>query len=96
MAFAGGSPGSLAGCCIERLGNGSFKYYLSNLPAGLVRLAHQRWAIEQGYQQLKEELGLDHFEGRTWRGLHHHLTLCFLAFCVLTRLRTSKRTPLAA
>jgi hypothetical protein len=54
------------------------------------------WAIEQGYQQLKEELGLDHFEGRSWRGLHHHLTLCFLAFCFLTGLRMSKKTPLVA
>ena len=61
-----------------------------------MRLAHQRWAIEQGYQQLKEELGLDHFEGRSWRGLHHHLTLGLLAFCFLARLRTSKKTPLAA
>ena len=86
---------------IERLGDDTFKYHFSNLPADtpladLVHLAHQRWAIEQGYQQLKEELGLDHFEGRSWRGLHHHLTLCFLAFCFLTRLRTSKKTALAA
>ena len=94
-------PGATRWLLIEHLGDDTFKYHLSNLPddtsvAELVRLAHQRWAIEQGYQQLKEELGLDHFEGRTWRGLHHHLTLCFLAFCFLTRLRTSKKTPLAA
>jgi SRSO17 transposase len=94
-------PGAARWLLIEQLGDDTFKYYLSNLPADtplaeLVRLAHQRWAIEQGYQQLKEELGLDHFEGRSWRGLHHHLTLCFLAFCFLTRLRTSKKTPLAA
>jgi len=94
-------PGVTRWLLIEQLGDDTFKYYLSNLPAStllaeLVRLAHQRWAIEQGYQQLKEELGLDHFEGRSWRGLHHHLTLCFLAFCFLTRLRTSKKTPLAA
>jgi SRSO17 transposase len=81
---------------IEQLAEDAFKYYLSNLPAGpplaeLVRLAHQRWAIEQGYQQLKEELGLDHIEGRSWRGLNHHLTLCFLAFCFLVRLRASKK-----
>jgi len=89
-------PGALRWLLIEQLGDGTFKYHLSNLPADtsleqLVRLAHQRWAIEQTYQQLKEELGLDHFEGRSWRGLHHHLTLCFLAFCFLTRLRTSKK-----
>jgi len=94
-------PGIVRWLLIEQLGDDTFKYHLSNLPANtplveLVRLAHQRWAIEQGYQQLKEELGLDHFEGRTWRGLHHHLTLCFLAFCFLTRLRASKKTALAA
>lgn len=94
-------PGASRWLLIEQLGDGTFKYHLSNLPADtsveeLVRLAHQRWAIEQNYQQLKEELGLDHFEGRSWRGLHHHLTLCFLAFCFLARLRTSKKTLLAA
>jgi len=94
-------PGATRWLLIEQLGADTFKYYLSNLPADtplteLVRIAHQRWVIEQGYQQLKEELGLDHFEGRSWRGLHHHLTLCFLSFCFLTRLRTSKKTPGAA
>lgn len=94
-------PGAERWLLIEQLGDGTFKYHLSSLPADtpieeLVRLAHQRWAIEQNYQQLKEELGLDHFEGRSWRGLHHHLTLCFLAFCFLARLRTSKKTLLAA
>jgi SRSO17 transposase len=94
-------PGALRWLLIEQLGDGTFKYHLSNLPEDtsleeLVRLAHQRWAIEQNHQQLKEELGLDHFEGRSWRGLHHHLTLCFLAFCFLTGLRTSKKTLLAA
>jgi SRSO17 transposase len=90
-------PGAARWLLIEQLGDGTFKYHLSNLPEEtsleeLVRLAHQRWAIEQNYQQLKEELGLAHFEGRSWRGLHHHLTLCFLAFCFLTRLRTLKKT----
>ena len=94
-------PGVARWLMIEQLSDETFKYYLSNLPADtplaeLVRLAHQRWAIEQGYQQLKEALGLYHFEGRSWRGLHHHLTLCFLAFCFLTGLRASKKTPLAA
>ena len=48
-----------------------------------------RWQVEQGYQQLKEELGLDHFEGRSWPGFHHHATLCFLAygFLALERAR---------
>lgn len=94
-------PGPARWLLIEQLGADTFKYYLSNLPQDtpleeLVRLAHQRWAIEQGYQQLKEELGLDHFEGRSWRGLHHNLTLCFLAFCFLTKLQASKKTTLAA
>jgi SRSO17 transposase len=94
-------PGAARWRQIEQLSDETFKYYLSNLPADtplaeLVRLAHQRWAIEQGYQQLKEELGLDHFQGRSWRGLHHHLTLRFLAYCFLTKLRSSKKTPLAA
>lgn len=60
------------------------KYYLSSLPANtslktLVRLAKLRWRVERDYQELKQELGLDHFEGRTWRGFHHHATLCAVA-----------------
>lgn len=49
--------------------------------------AHEHWKVEQGYQQLKEELGLDHFEGRSWRGLHHHITLCFMAYAFLHLLQ---------
>ena len=54
------------------------KYYFVHLPAtaslrALVILAHQRWAIEQQYQELKSELGLDHFEGRTYPGWQHHV-----------------------
>jgi SRSO17 transposase len=45
----------------------------------LVRLAKLRWRVERDYQQLKGEVGLDHFEGRTWRGFHHHATLCMVA-----------------
>ena len=70
---------------IEEEAGGTIKYAFSNLPADTtclqaVRLWHQRWKIEQGYQQMKEELGLDHFEGRSWRGFHHHATLVMLAF----------------
>jgi SRSO17 transposase len=66
-------PGVLRWLLVEELADSTFKYHLSNLPEDtpleeLVRLAHQRWAIGQGYQQLKEELGLEHFEGRSWRG----------------------------
>jgi SRSO17 transposase len=61
-----------------------WRYWLSNLPEGisleqLVRLAKLRWHIERDYQDMKGEVGLDHFEGRTWRGFHHHATLCAVA-----------------
>lgn len=60
------------------------KFYLSTLPASLslrelVRIAKLRWRVERDYQEMKGELGLDHFEGRTWRGFHHHATLCAVA-----------------
>jgi SRSO17 transposase len=84
-------PGPKRWLLIERLGEDRFKYYVSNFPEdasvpGMMVLAHRRWMIEQGYQQLKEELGLDHFEGRSWTGLHHHIALCFMAFCFLVLL----------
>jgi SRSO17 transposase len=61
-----------------------FKYWLSNLPATtsiatLVRYAKLRWRVERDYQELKQEIGLDHFEGRSWIGFHHHATLCAVA-----------------
>lgn len=61
--------------------------------ADLVRLAKMRWHVEQDYQQLKDELGLDHFEGRKWIGWHRHVTLCMLAygFLLLERLQGQKR-----
>ncbi len=64
------------------------KYYLVHLPAtaslrALVRLTHQRWAIEQQYQELKDELGLDHFEGRTLPGWQRHVALTALAYAFL-------------
>jgi hypothetical protein len=60
-------------------------YWLSTLPeeigfTDLVDLAHLRWRIERDYQELKQELGLGHFEGRGWRGFHHHATLCIAAY----------------
>ncbi|MBI4334128.1 MAG: IS701 family transposase [Chloroflexi bacterium] len=73
------------------------KFWLANLPEDaslltLVRLAKIRWWIEQGYQQLKDELGLDHYEGRTWQGWHHHVTMTMLAFgfLILERLHIKK------
>lgn len=76
------------------------KWYLSNLPPTthlrtLVRAAHQRWAIEQQYQQLKTELGFDHFEGRSFLGWHRHAVLTALAYTWLQqeRRRALTRAP---
>jgi SRSO17 transposase len=76
------------------------KYYLVNLPPtaslkALVRLAHQRWAIEQQYQELKDELGLDHFEGRTLPGWQRHVALTAVAYAWLQneRQRQGARLP---
>lgn len=67
-----------------RPGNNERKFYFSNLPVStpkneLVRLLKLRWRVERDYQEMKGEVGLDHFEGRTWRGFHHHVTLCAAA-----------------
>lgn len=80
---------------IEKVGD-EFKYFVANFPKNrswksLLRVAHLRWKIEQGYQQLKEELGLDHFEGRSWRGLHHHIVLCCMAYCFLILLQQDEK-----
>lgn len=74
------------------------KYYFVNLPPtaslkALVRLAHHRWAIEQQYQELKTELGLDHFEGRTFHGWHHHVVLTAITYNFLQAER--RRMPVA-
>lgn len=68
------------------------KYYLVDLPPtavlrALVRLAHQRWAIEQQYQELKDEIGLDHFEGRTLPGWQRHVVLTAIAYSFLQNER---------
>ena len=83
---------------IEEQADGKIKYAFSNLPEGTgvkkaVRLWKSRWPVEQGYQQMKEELGLDHFEGRSWRGFHHHAALVMLAygFLLLERHRGEGR-----
>jgi SRSO17 transposase len=81
-ACAGAGPVWLL---IEEQADGKWKFAFSNLPPGTsckkaVRLWKSRWPVEQGYQQLKEELGLDHFEGRSWRGFHHHACLTLLAY----------------
>jgi SRSO17 transposase len=86
---------------IEEQANGKIQFAFSNLPVGTsrlqaVRLWKSRWPVEQGYQQMKEELGLNHFEGRSWRGFHHHACLVMLAygFLVLEHLR-AKEAPAA-
>jgi len=68
------------------------KFHLSSLPAttslrGLIRFMKLRWRVERDYQELKGEIGLDHFEGRTWRGFHHHATLCSAAHAFLALRR---------
>jgi SRSO17 transposase len=68
------------------------KYWLSTLPAkvsfrDLVNTAKLRWRIERDYQDLKQEVGLGHFEGRGWRGFHHHATLCIAAYGFLVSER---------
>lgn len=74
-----------------------FRFYFSNLPestplARLARLAHQRWAIEQQYSDLKTELGLDHFEGRTYPGWTHHIVLGAVAYAFLQCERRRRAT----
>jgi SRSO17 transposase len=68
------------------------KYWLSTLPQScsfkeLVRLIKLRWRIERDYQELKQELGLGHYEGRNWRGFHHHASLSIAAYGSLMRAR---------
>jgi SRSO17 transposase len=76
------------------------KYFFIDLPATasikqLVRLAHQRWAIEQQYQELKTELGFDHFEGRSYPGWQHHVVLTAVAYAFLQRERMRPGTDQA-
>lgn len=78
------------------------RYWLSSVPATvdpveIVRLIKIRWRIERDYEELKDEIGLDHFEGRGWRGFHHHGALCIAAYAFLAaeRARLSPPAPLA-
>lgn len=78
------------------------KYWFSTLPEDteiedLVRVAKIRWRIERDYQELKDEIGLDHYEGRGWRGFHHHGALCICAYAFLAaeRARLSPPEPTA-
>ena len=72
--------------------SGERKYYLSNLPPrtslrALAAAIKARWVCEQGHQQLKQELGLGHFEGRSWTGLHRHALMTCIAFAYLQHRR---------
>jgi SRSO17 transposase len=74
------------------------KYWLSTLPENtpkrtLVRCAKLRWRIEHDYREVKTGLGLDHYEGRTWQGWHHHVTLISAAHAFLTLQRLDPKTP---
>ena len=78
--------------------SGPTKYWLSTLPGPtsiveLVRVAKLRWRIERDYQELKDALGLDHFEGRGWRGFHHHGALCIVAYAFLAAARATLSSP---
>ena len=69
------------------------RYWLSTLPEktslkALVKMAKHRWVIERDYEELKQELGLGHYEGRGWRGFHHHATLCIAAYGFLVAERS--------
>src|SRR5271170_6754842 len=91
-------PGDEAWLIGEHRTSGEKKYYLTNMPAKtklrtLAGTIKARWICEQAHQQLKEELGLDHFEGRSWQGLHRHALMSMIAFAFLQhrRLKTAKR-----
>jgi len=91
-------PGEQAWLIGEHRASGEKKYYLANLPANtdlrtLAATIKARWVCEQAHQQLKEELGLDHFEGRSWQGLHRHALMTMIAYAFLQyrRLATTRR-----
>jgi SRSO17 transposase len=89
-------PGDEVRLVGEHRATGEFKYYLSNLPADatlerLAALIKARWACEQAHRQLKEELGLDHLECRSWRALRHHVLLTTMAFAFLQQRRLGEK-----
>ena len=85
-------PGDEVWLVGERRSTGEQKYYVSNLPADtslkmLAATIKARWICEQAHQQLKEELGLDHYEGRSWTGLHRHALMTMIAYAFLQSRR---------
>jgi SRSO17 transposase len=102
-------PGDEAWLIGEHRMSGETKYYLANLPAKtdlrtLAATIKARWICEQAHQQMKEELGLDHFEGRSWQGLHRHALMTMIAYAFLqhrrlaatARKKKNRRTPASA
>jgi SRSO17 transposase len=88
-------PGDEAWLIGEHRSSGERKYYLANLPAGtnlrtLAATIKARWVCEQAHQQMKEELGLDHFEGRSWQGLHRHALMTMIAYAFLQHRRLTQ------
>ena len=88
-------PGGEAWLIGEQRTSGEKKYYLANLPAGtdlraLAATIKARWVCEQAHQQLKEELGLDRFEGRSWQGLHRHALMTMIAYAFLQHRRLAE------
>jgi SRSO17 transposase len=85
-------PGDEVWLVGERRSTGEQKYYVSNLPSDvpirkLAAAIKARWVCEQAHQQLKEEIGLDHFEGRSWTGLHRHALMTMIAYAFLQSRR---------
>jgi SRSO17 transposase len=88
-------PGDEAWLIGEHRTSGEKKYYLANMPAKtnlrtLAATIKARWICEQAHQQLKEELGLDHFEGRSWQGLHRHALMTMIAYAFLQHRRLAQ------
>jgi SRSO17 transposase len=89
-------PGEEAWLIGEHRTSGEKKYYLANLPAAthlrtLAATIKTRWICERAHQQLKEGLGLDHFEGRSWQGLHRHALMTMIAYASCNIVASHKR-----
>ena len=74
------------------------KFFFANLPEttskkDLLKMVKNRWWVEHSYKELKDEIALDHFERRSWRGWHHHVTLTLLAYAFLVEIRRKKGIP---
>ena len=93
-------PGDETWLIGEQRASGKKKYYLASQPAEtnmrtLAAIIKARWICEQAHQQMKEELGLDHFEGRSWQGLYRHALMIMIAYAFLRHRRLSS-VPLSS